>query len=146
MTSVEHTDTSVVDTSAIHPIIFFDGVCGLCNRLVNMVLRLDKKQSIYFATLQGETAREMLPPLPEDPREWSMVYWDGDVMHLESDATFTLYRELGGMLGALAVFRWIPRFVRNPVYRLVARMRYRWFGKEESCRVPTEEEQARFLP
>lgn len=128
------------------PIVFFDGVCGLCNHLVNTVIRLDKKQEILFAPLQGETAHENLPPLCEDACDWSMVFWDGTRMHTESDANMALLREMGGVVSLLSVFRWIPRFLRDSVYRAVARTRYRWFGTLDSCRVPTAEEAARFLP
>lgn len=136
-------ESKVLDTQ---PILFFDGICGLCNRLVNIVLRLDRKQLIRFSPLQGETARAMLPPLPEDAREWSMVYWDGERVHTDSDANLVLCRDLGGVLSVLSVLRWIPRGVRDPVYRTLARTRYRWFGTLESCRVPSAEEEARFLP
>ena len=139
-------DTSIVSDSDTHPILFFDGVCGLCNRLVTIVLRLDRKQWIRFSPLQGETARAMLPPLSEDAREWSIVFWDGECLYTESDAILALCRELGGVMKVLTVFRWIPHGVRDPIYRALARTRYRWFGTLDACRVPNEEEQARFLP
>lgn len=128
------------------PIIFFDGVCGMCNAFVNLVLRIDRKQTFMFAPLQGSAARDLLPPLADDARQWSMVYVDEAGTHDQSDAVLEIYRRLGGIWWLLSWLRLIPRFIRNPVYRVIARNRFRWFGKSESCRIPTPGERARFLP
>jgi predicted DCC family thiol-disulfide oxidoreductase YuxK len=128
------------------PIIFFDGVCGMCNRFVDLVLRVDRKELFRFAPLQGTTARELLPPLHEDPQQWSMVYLDERGRHDQSDASLEVYRRLGGAWHVLGLLRFVPRALRNPVYRVVARNRYRWFGKQDTCRVPSPEERRRFLP
>lgn len=127
------------------PIIFFDDVCGMCNAFVDLILRIDRKQIFLFAPLQGSTARDLLPPLAEDAREWSMVYVDEAGIHDQSDASLEVYRRLGGIWRLPGSLRYVPRFIRNPVYRVLARNRYRWFGKRDSCRVPTAAERARFL-
>jgi predicted DCC family thiol-disulfide oxidoreductase YuxK len=127
------------------PIIFFDGVCGMCNAFVNLILRIDRKETFLFAPLQGSTAKELLPPLAQDARQWSMVYVDEAGIHDQSDASLEVYRRLGGIWRLMALLRYIPRFIRNPVYRVIAHNRYRWFGKKDSCRIPTAAEQARFL-
>ena len=129
-----------------HPIIFFDGVCAMCNRFVDLILRADRRDVFRFAPLQGETARELLSPLADDPREWSMIYLDERGVHEESDASLEVYRRLGGVWWLASLLRLVPRFIRTPAYRLVARNRYRWFGRRDSCRVPSAEEKARFLP
>ena len=129
-----------------HPIIFFDGVCGMCNRFVNLILRADSKGVFRFATLQGESASQMLPPQPLDPQAWSMLYLDENGLHDQSDASLQVYRRLGGMWWFLSLARLIPRFIRNPVYRVIARNRYRWFGRRDACRIPSDDERARFLP
>ena len=129
-----------------HPIIFFDGVCAMCNRFVDLILRADRREVFRFAPLQGETARALLPPLAGDPREWSMIYLDERGVHEQSDASLEVYRRLGGVWWLASLLRLVPRFVRTPVYRLIARNRYRWFGRRDSCRLPSAEEQARFLP
>jgi predicted DCC family thiol-disulfide oxidoreductase YuxK len=127
------------------PVIFFDDVCVMCNSFVNLLLRVDRHQQFLFAPLRGETARRMLPPLPDDPSRWSMVYVDESGIHDQSDASLQVYRRLGGIWWVLSLSRFIPRWIRNPVYRVLARNRYRWFGKRESCRIPSAEEKERFL-
>jgi len=129
-----------------HPVIFFDGVCGMCNRFVDLVLRADRRARFRFAPLQGETARRLLPPLSGDPAEWSMLYLDERGLHEQSDASLEVYRRLGGRWSILALARFVPRFVRTPVYRWIARNRYKWFGRREACRVPAPGERDRFLP
>lgn len=128
------------------PTIFFDGVCGMCNAFVNRVLQIDQKQTFVFAPLQGSTARDVLPPVADDAREWSMVYVDEDGVHDQSDALLKIYGRLGGIWRLLSWLRLVPRFIRNPVYGAIARNRYRWFGKSDACRVPTIGERAHFLP
>jgi predicted DCC family thiol-disulfide oxidoreductase YuxK len=128
------------------PIIFFDGVCGMCNAFVDFVLRVDRQEQFLFAPLQGSLARELLPPLSEDSREWSMMYLDERGIHDQSDASLQVYRCLGGMWWLLSLARYIPRSIRNPAYRVIARNRYRWFGRKEQCRVPNLDDRKRFLP
>ncbi len=129
-----------------HPIIFFDGVCAMCNSFVDLVSRADRNGTFRFAPLTGETAKQLLPPLSDDPREWSMIYVDERGIHDQSDASLEVYRRLGGAWQILSIARFVPRFIRNPAYRVVARNRYRWFGRRDTCRVPSEEEKDRFLP
>ncbi len=128
-----------------HPIIFFDGVCGLCNRSVDLLLRWDTKGLLRFAPLQGATARAMLPE--EQVRDLdSLVLKDAKGIHRRSDAALLALEHLGGGWRTVALLRWIPRVLRDAVYGLVARHRYRWFGKRHSCRLPTAAERERFLP
>jgi len=128
------------------PIIFFDGVCAMCNTFVNLALRIDRRGIFLFAPLQGTTARELLPPLSDDPREWSMIYLDEKGIHDQLDASLEVYRRLGGVWSVPALARYVPRAIRTPLYRIVARNRYRWFGRKDQCRIPTASERQRFLP
>jgi len=128
------------------PIVFFDGVCAMCNTFVNFALRIDRRQQFLFAPLQGETARKLLPPLSADPREWSMIYLDERGIHDQLDASLEVYRRLGGVWWILSLIRYVPRVIRTPAYRVLARNRYRWFGRREVCRIPTAAERSRFLP
>lgn len=127
------------------PVIFFDDVCIMCNGFVNLLLRIDRRQQFLFAPLNGETARKLLPPLPDDPGKWSMVYVDEAGIHDQSDASLEVYRRMGGIWWLLSLARFIPRSIRNPAYRVLARNRYRWFGKRDTCRMPSAIERARFL-
>src|SRR2546425_7547514 len=128
------------------PIIFFDGVCGMCNHFVDLVLRADRRSLFRFAPLQGDTARRLLPTLPDNPTEWSMIYLDDRGIHDQSDASLEVYRRLGGFWSLLGVLRFVPRGIRNPVYGLIARNRYRWFGRRDTCRLPQPHERSRFFP
>ena len=128
------------------PIIFFDGVCAMCNAFVSLALRIDRRGIFLFAPLQGTTARELLPPLSDDPREWSMIYLDENGIHDQLDASLEVYRRLGGVWSVPALARYVPRAIRTPLYRIVARNRYRWFGRKDQCRIPTASERQRFLP
>ena len=127
------------------PVIFFDDVCVMCNGFVNLLLKFDRRQQFLFAPLKGETATKLLPPLPDDPTRWSMVYVDEAGIHDQSDASLEVYRRMGGIWWLLSLARFIPRSIRNPVYRVLARNRYRWFGKRDTCRMPSPSERARFL-
>ena len=146
MSDTTEAEEPLKDTALTHPILFFDGVCGLCNRSVDLLLRIDKKDIFRFAPLQGETASRMLPPLTGDPEIWSILYLDENGLHDQSDVTIQVCRRLGGLWGLVGLLRIMPVTIRNVAYRFVARNRYRWFGKHDTCRLPTPEEQARFLP
>jgi predicted DCC family thiol-disulfide oxidoreductase YuxK len=128
------------------PIVFYDGDCGMCTQSVDLILRADRRNVFWFAPLQGETARELLPPLPADPAQWSMVLVDEAGIHRESDAALRICRRLPGAWRLLGLLLLVPRFLRDGVYRLVARNRYRVFGRKDSCRIATAAERARFLP
>jgi predicted DCC family thiol-disulfide oxidoreductase YuxK len=127
------------------PIIFYDDVCVMCNGFVNLILSVDRRRQFLFAPLGGETSGKILPPLPDDPGQWSMVYVDESGVHDQSDASLEVYRRLGGLWWFLSLAQVFPRSIRNPVYRVIARNRYRWFGKRDTCRLPTAEEKTRFL-
>jgi predicted DCC family thiol-disulfide oxidoreductase YuxK len=127
------------------PILFFDGVCALCNASVDEVLRADRRREIRFAPIQGETAKRLLPPLPAEPEEWTLVYLDERGLHQYSEAAIEVARRVGGFHALAVLVYAVPRPLRDAVYRWIARNRYRWFGKAETCRIPTPEERDRFL-
>jgi predicted DCC family thiol-disulfide oxidoreductase YuxK len=138
-------DNALAAAGIDKPVIFFDDVCTMCNTFVNLMLRIDRQHQFLFAPLTGETARKLLPPLADDPSDWSMVYVDEKGIHDQSDASLQVYRRLGGVYWFLSLARFIPRAIRNPLYRILARNRYHWFGKHDTCRLPTPEEKSRFL-
>jgi predicted DCC family thiol-disulfide oxidoreductase YuxK len=128
------------------PIAFFDGECLLCNGFVDVLIKVDRRGRIRLAPLQGATARAYLPPLPADPELWSIFYLDAQGIYSQSDAVLQICRALGGGWALLSYLRIVPRGIRNSLYRWVARNRYRWFGKRDTCRMPTAADRDRFLP
>ncbi|MBS1561716.1 MAG: DUF393 domain-containing protein [Bacteroidetes bacterium] len=126
-------------------IVIFDGVCSLCNASVDLLIRADRTSSILFASLQSSAAKKLLAghDVHEEP-DSIIVLHKGQIL-TESQAVLTLLPFLSFPWPLFGVFRLVPRFLRDPVYRLIARNRYRWFGKRSTCRIPTAEERSRFL-
>lgn len=128
------------------PVIFFDGVCGLCNRGVRFVVRRDRRGYFRFAALQGALAEQMLRPRGIDPATLeSFVLLENGQTFTQSDAVLEVVRQLDGAWPALRIFRWVPRGLRDAAYRFVARHRYRWFGRFDTCPAPSPELRARLL-
>lgn len=134
------------DMDLEHPIIFFDGVCGLCNRTVDFVISRDHARRFRFAPLQGETAQRLLGITP-DQQLSSMALIDRDGIHHQTDAVWRMLCGLSGFWSVAGrLLRLIPRPLRNCGYNLIARNRYQWFGRKESCRLPAPAERGLFLP
>jgi predicted DCC family thiol-disulfide oxidoreductase YuxK len=130
----------------VQPVIFFDGVCGLCNQFIDFVIRRDTAGTFCFAPLQGETARERLSAADTTDLA-TVVLLDETGTHRRSKAVVQILMRLGtGWKIAGVLLAVIPRPLRDLGYKLVARFRYALFGKKETCRMPTPEERLRFLP
>jgi predicted DCC family thiol-disulfide oxidoreductase YuxK len=140
------TSTSTAPLAADkHPVVFFDGVCGLCNHTVDFLLQRDHNARLRFAPLQGTTAQEFLPDDVRTRLDTLVLLLDGRV-HVRSAAVARILFQLGGFWKFAGGLLWlIPLPLRDLGYRLVSRVRYRMFGKHETCRMPTPEERARFL-
>ncbi|HSG38082.1 MAG TPA: thiol-disulfide oxidoreductase DCC family protein [Thermoanaerobaculia bacterium] len=129
-----------------HPIVLFDGVCNLCSGSVQFILQRDPAGKFRFASLQSDHGQRLLTERGIDPKALdSVVVIDGGRLYRESDAALRIARDLKGAWKVLTVFRVIPRPLRDWAYRLIARNRYRWFGKAETCWLPTPELRGRFL-
>lgn len=128
------------------PIVLFDGVCNLCNGSVDFIIARDPDAAFRFASLQSEVGRALLRRhgLPEDDLA-SIVLVEGERCSTASEAALRVARRLRGPWRMAAVFLLVPRVIRDGVYGIVAAHRYRWFGKQNTCRVPTPELRARFL-
>lgn len=128
-------------------IILFDGVCNLCNASVNFVIDRDPAAHFRFGALQSEGGRALLAA-HDVPDTWldSIVLIEGDRVYTASDAALRIARRLPGAWSLLWVFRVVPRPIRDAVYNWIARNRYRWFGRQDSCRMPTPDLAARFIP
>lgn len=128
-------------------VLFYDGVCAMCNGIVKWMLRVDRDRVFYFAPLQGETAEAAREHHPEFPKHMETVVYlrDGEVF-LRSRAATLAMRELPYPAKALSWFRFLPRWLTDFFYGIVARTRYRIFGRYDQCPLPPLEERARFLP
>ena len=128
-------------------IILFDGVCNLCNGAVNWVIRRDHKDTFRFAPLQGEVGRTLAASRQIDTERMdSIILIDpGTAYYIKSDAAIEIARDLKGFRYIPMLFGWIPAGVRDAIYDLVARNRYRVFGKKDACMIPVPELQAKFL-
>ncbi len=127
-------------------IVLFDGVCNLCNSAVDFIVRNDTKGHIKVDALQDAKTRELLKDyrIHQDYLD-SIILIRGDKVYYKSRAALEVSRKLSGAWPLLYALVIIPAFIRDPVYDWIARNRYRWFGKKETCRLPTAEERARFL-
>jgi len=134
-----------------NPIVFYDGVCGLCNHLVQFLLKRDTRDRFRFASLQSEFAGKVLTRHGVDPHDLDTVYVVRDYersnesLLARSDAILYMLSQLGGAWRLTGIGRVMPRAFRDAVYRIVARNRYRVFGKHESCILPAPEHRAKFL-
>lgn len=125
-------------------ILFFDGVCNLCNVFVSFLVERNVKKQIFFSSLQGKAAQEKLPRGLIDNLE-TVVFLEGKSLYVRSDAAIRVLMELGGGWRALSVLLYIPKPVRDFIYMLISRNRYSLFGKKETCRLPSSEEKEMFL-
>lgn len=129
-----------------YDIILFDGVCNLCNNAVDFVIRRDKKNFFKFGALQDSSTKSILKEyeVNQDYTD-SIILIRGNLIFYKSKAALEIAKNLGGLWPLFYVFNVVPSFILDPVYDLIARNRYNWFGKKETCRLPTQEEKQKFL-
>lgn len=128
------------------PVVYFDGVCNLCNGFVNWIMKRDRTNIFKFASLQGKTAQARLGSQSQDTKKWSVVYVDDQGTYKRSRAVIRIMIALGGM-HKLSKLLWIvPGPLRDFGYNIIARFRYQIFGKRDVCRLPSYEERDKFLP
>ena len=127
-------------------IVFFDGVCNLCNRSVNFLIKQDKKGLLKFASLQSDFAKSFLPEdLVNSAVLDSIVFSDGKKFFTKSSAVLAICKSLGGGFHFFRIGYLLPSFLRNAVYTFIANNRYKWFGKKDQCMIPTADLKERFL-
>jgi predicted DCC family thiol-disulfide oxidoreductase YuxK len=140
------TQTTSNQIASDQPILLFDGVCNLCNASVQWVLLRDKKAQFRFAALQSEIGQQLLQRHGLASEHFdTVVLAVGETIFLRSDAPLEIVRRLGGAWQLLYGFKIVPRPLRDALYNFVARNRYRWFGRQETCMLPRPEWKARFL-
>ena len=128
-------------------IILFDGVCNLCDTAVQFVIEHDKKDQFRFVALQSELGQQILKHIGINPANIDSVilYQPGIAYYYKSAAAIEIARSLGGFLHFGTIFKLIPTGIRNQLYDYVAKNRYKWYGKKETCLIPTEEQKVKFL-
>ena len=127
-------------------IIFFDGVCGLCDQFVTILIDIDRKKILRFSPQQGKYFQTTEITVLINPQMGdSIFYYRGGRIFSKSTAVLNALSDLGGVWKICGIFKLIPKPMRDAVYDLVAKNRYQIFGKKESCRLPTAEEKSRFI-
>ncbi|MFZ1264246.1 MAG: thiol-disulfide oxidoreductase DCC family protein [Chitinophagaceae bacterium] len=128
------------------PIILFDGVCNFCNYWVNFAIKRDRKKKLRFTPLQGETAKRLLPEYTINPTSLSSVILiDNGKAYTQSSAAIRICKHLNGGWKLFYGLIIIPKFVRDFFYNIIARNRYKWFGKKDQCMIPPADWKERFL-
>ncbi len=137
---------SCENVSEVPNLILFDGVCNLCNASVQFVIRHDSAAKFRFAAIQSEIGREIFQRHGLDPANLqTFVFITDGRIFLRSDAAIEVVARFGGAWKLLRVFSLVPRSVRDAIYSFIAQNRYRWFGRQEVCMIPTPEIKERFL-
>ncbi len=126
-------------------IVFFDGVCNLCNAAVRFIVKRDPRGYFRFASLQSDTAAQRIPPDCREKAGDSIILLEDGVCYGKSTAALRIARRLSALWPLLYAAILIPRFLRDPIYAWIARNRYRWFGKKDVCELPTPELKSRFI-
>jgi predicted DCC family thiol-disulfide oxidoreductase YuxK len=131
---------------AINRLVLFDGVCNFCNFWIQFALKRDRKGKLKFGSLQGETAHRVLPHYNIDPTILtSVIFIEDGIAYRESTAALKVCRHLDGGWKLLYALIIIPAFLRDGIYKWIGRNRYKWFGKQESCMLPTVQQRKRFV-
>ncbi len=139
-----------MDIPRDHPIIVFDGMCVLCSANAQFVLKRDRKAKFRLTAMQDEAGAQIMRENgidPADPESFVLIdaAQDGGRVWKNSDAVLHMWSELGWPWRLGGVFKLIPRALRDPLYLLIARNRYKWFGMRDTCWVPTAAQAERIL-
>lgn len=129
-----------------HPVILFDGVCNFCNSAVNFIIKHDKKKIFRYAALQSEVGQQLLKKYNLSTTELdSFVLVQDGKTYKKTTAALQIYPQFGGVWKLVKALWIFPAFIRDAVYNIIAQNRYRWWGKKESCMIPTPEIRSLFL-
>ena len=132
--------------SHTHPVVLFDGVCNLCNSVVQLVIKHDPKKQFRFASLQSPFGQQVLQQFHLPATSFnSFILLENGRIYTKSTGALRMAKKLGGLWALLYGFMIVPPFIRNGVYNWVARNRYKWYGKQETCWLPTPDLKMRFI-
>ncbi|MFM9837688.1 MAG: thiol-disulfide oxidoreductase DCC family protein [Cyclobacteriaceae bacterium] len=133
-------------STSLKTVVLFDGVCNLCNGSVLFIIKRDQEAKFSFASLQSSFGQSQLRNFSLPVGELNTIFLIKDEKFFKkSDAALEIAKGMSGLWPALYVFKIVPRFIRNFFYDLIAKNRYRWFGKQDACMIPTPELKARFI-
>jgi len=147
----DRTKSDNTQTTENKNIVLFDGVCALCNHSIDYLIKLDTDLNLKYAPLQGETAKTIFSrhTIHDDALK-SIIFVKktagGEIIYKRSDAVLESIKAIGGFWKIASLFKVIPKSIRDRIYDFIARNRYKWFGKYETCRLPSPEERELFLP
>ena len=122
-------------------IIVFDGVCGFCNKSIDILIKLDTQKSFKYTSLQGEYVKTLDIETDID----SIIFYEDGILYYKSTAILKILRSLGDIWVMSNIFYLIPKVIRDFIYDVIAKYRYKIFGKRDSCRMPKEGEQDLFI-
>ena len=137
----------MIDIPKNKKVILFDGVCNLCNQSVLKIIKYDKHNTFLFTALQSEKGKEILTLLRiNSSKVDSIILYDPGVSYdIKSTAALKIMQDFKGLWRISFLFLFIPEYIRNYLYDVIAKNRYNWFGKKEDCMIPTPELKAKFL-
>ena len=128
------------------PVIIFDGICNLCNYFVNFIIRRDKKGKLQFTPLQSDAGKKLQEEYKINiPSAETIIFINNDIVYIKRDAAAEIAKHLDGGWKLLAIIKIIPKFIRDSIYSKIAEKRYNWYGKKESCMIPSADIANRFL-
>lgn len=130
---------------AARNVIFFDGICHLCNGFVDAIITRDKSHFFFFAPLQGTTAESLLTDQDQKKLD-TVIYYEAGKIYYRSSAIIKIISALGGKYKLFSLAWAIPSSIRDSIYNLIAKNRYAWFGQREMCRFPSPDERLYLLP
>jgi predicted DCC family thiol-disulfide oxidoreductase YuxK len=127
-------------------IVLFDGVCNYCNDKINFIIKNDNQDVFRFVALQSETGQKIIKYLGIDSSLDSIILYEpGYAYFIKSEAVFRIIKYLSSSVRLLLLFNFIPTSIKNVFYDIIAKNRYNWYGKKESCMMPTEEVKRKFI-
>jgi len=132
-------------TKESQPIVFFDGVCNFCNASVQWIIKKESQTLFLFAPLQGKAAKEKLNYVGKLHPPASVILFENGMVYSKSKAALRIARYLKWPWRFLVIFTIVPAFIRDIFYDIIAKNRYKWFGKKDSCMLPSAEMRSRFL-
>ena len=126
-------------------IIFYDGLCSMCNRFIRILITLDKKEKFLLASLQGKNGKILQKKFSKELHEVDSVIFYNKQVYTKTSAVINILSELGGIYKLAYIFNIIPSFISDSIYDYIARNRFQWFGKLDKCPMPEKKNISRFL-